>query len=79
MNQDPSLKEQIVGTYKEIKEIKRQEEALKVRAWIVINFIVGFPLVIQILIRPAFESAINVVKCGQPIEQCLEVLLRPNE
>jgi hypothetical protein len=79
MNQDPNLKEQLVEAYKEIKQIKRKEEASRTVGYMVIFFIAGFPLVIQILIRPAFESAINVVKCGQPIEQCLEVLLRPNE
>ena len=75
MTKDPNFKEQLVEAYREIQEIKQKEEASKTRAYMMFLFIAGLPLVIQILIKPTFIGMINAVKCGQPTQQCLEVLL----
>jgi hypothetical protein len=75
VNKNPNLKEQIVNAYKEIREIKKEEEALRTVGWSVILLIATLPITIQILIRPAFVGVINAVKCGQPTQHCLEILL----
>ncbi len=79
MTKDPNIKEQLVEAYKEIKEIKREEEASRTIGYMMIFFIAGLPLVIQILIKPTFEGVAIAVKCGQLTEQCLEVLLHREE